>query len=552
MNLLTRLTLVVVLTCAGFGTLLWLANASFEREVDSLVVDLSRERAQRFEFAVDLQGRGLESMTSSYAWWNDMVQFMGKPDPKWATDNIDNIVGIPNGGDGLWVLDPQLNLVHTIDKNYRKHPLPATSPAALKEYIGANYTFRYFARIDGQLWEIFGAAIQDANFWRHETPVRGYLLIGKAWDPTLLAELNTLVGARLAVRPPKALATGANYSKIITGLDRKPLALIEAQFDFDVIQKAQSTHERHLLLVSLGAIIALGLVVAYVGFIVLRPLSQVIRSLESRLPTPINDLLTSRSEFGEIARLLAGQLRWGQLLQEEMRRHLEKTDPARLQHEAESNEALRIRLAGNLHDGPIQAIYAAGLQLKLLQSEKESGVALPPERIEQIITTLNHASSDLRAILFDLESEELRDRSLETALRRFEEHMEQVGRCQLTLEITPTALDGLNRHAETQLYYVCRELVSNSLRHATPVHASLRFSAAAGFLCIEWRNDGVPPNPRTEPGNGLRSIERRIRDLGGVVTSRPFRKNEWQAVIEVPYTSLTTSATATTPPMEIR
>ena len=545
MNLFTRLGLALLLICAGFAALVWFTHRQTHREIDRLLDDLTRDRAQRIEVAINLQGRGLEALVSSYAWWEDMVKFMDKPDEKWASTNVDNIVGIPTGGDAVWVLDPALKLVHTIDKDYTRPALPFADAEALRRVIDRRYTFRYFTLIDGRLWEVFGAAIQDANFWRHETPVRGYLLLGKQWDDAWRAQLNTLIGGQLSLHAEASHAPGQPYHRILNGVDGRPLVHLTARFNFDMIHEAQHIYDRQILLVGFAAVVALVLLGAGVAFTVLRPLAQVTRSLETRLPTPIAGLLSARTEFGEIARLLAGQLRWGQMLQDEMRRHLERANPEVRQRDTETNESLRLRLAGNLHDGPIQTIYAAGLQLGALQVETEQGRPAPSGKIAAVMALLQQASADLRNLILDLEPEELRDRDLDAALRHIERHMRQFARCDFQLRITESALDGLTRDAQTQLYFICRELTSNALRHAHPTAATLEFTIDGGFLRGEWTNDGVVHTGRAHtPGNGLRNIERRVLDLGGTVRFGPHRGDGWRVTFEIPFTSLTATARA--------
>ncbi|MBX3737937.1 MAG: hypothetical protein KF715_14670 [Candidatus Didemnitutus sp.] len=551
MNLLSRLVLVTLLVCAGFTTLYWITLQQGRAEIEGLLHDLSAERNERFDTATRLQGAGLESLVSSYAWWDDMVKFMDKPDETWASNNVDNIVGIPNGGDAVWVLNADLALLHTIDKDYRRLPVPFPSVAALRQTIADRYTFRYFTRIDGELWEIYAAAIQDAKFWRHQTPVRGYLLLGRRWDEQWVHQLNTLVGARIAVHPADAVlppvALLHDFRRVLKGPDGQPLAQLDLRFNFDLLEAARQAFISRVILLLVGALATLALLVSVVAFLVLRPLGQITRSLESRVPSHLAGLLNSRTEFGEIARLVAGQLRWGRMLEEEMRRQLERSNPDTSRRDVEANEALRIRLAGNIHDGPIQSIYAAGLQLAAVQTGAEQGLAPRPEQIAAINRMLQQASSDLRNLILDLEPEELRERDLETALSRLERHIQQSARCAFDLKIADGALDGLSREAQTQLYFMCRELASNALRHARPSEASLSFSSAKGFLHLEWINNGtLPQSPAPGQGNGLRNLERRVTELGGKITHGPGAGDRWRVHAEIPFSSLTLGGGTTT------
>ncbi len=546
MNLLSRLALVTLLVCAAFGALYWIVLEQGRDEIHGLMRDLSAERTARFEAATRIQGAGLESLVSSYAWWDEMVKFMDKPDEQWAAGNVDNIVGIPNGGDAVWVLDVNLALLHTIDKDFRRPAAPFANAEVLRKGIGDRYTFRYFTLVDGALWEIFGAAIQDAKFWRHQTPVRGYLLVGRRWDEPWLAQLNTILGARITLHPIQAKLSRAglvhDFRQTLTDLDGQPLAQLDARFNFELIEAARQAFIRRVVYVSIGAVLAVAIVVGVVAFLVLRPLGQITRSLESRVPTHLAGLLNSRTEFGEIARLVAGQLRWGRMLEEEMRRQLERAHPDSAKRDAEANEALRLRLAGNIHDGPIQSIYAAGLQLAAVQTGAEQGLAPRPEQITAINGMLQQASSDLRNLILDLEPEELRERDLDAALSRLERHMRQFARCQFTLAVPEGALDGLSRDAQTHLYFICRELASNALRHARPTQAALRFALAHGFLRLEWSNNGVRTDRSAAGnGNGLANIERRVSELGGTLRYGPVPPDGWRVQAELPFASLVLS-----------
>lgn len=138
------------------------------------------------------------------------------------------------------MLDANLALQHTIDKDYR---LPFANAEALRKGIGDRYTFRYFALVDGALWEIFGAAIQDAKLWRHQTPVRGYLLLGRRWDEPWLAQLNTIIGARITRHPVQAKLPHAgfvhDFRQTLKVLDGQPLAQLDARFNFELVEAAR-------------------------------------------------------------------------------------------------------------------------------------------------------------------------------------------------------------------------------------------------------------------------------------------------------------------------
>lgn len=545
MNLLTRLLVVTVLIFAGVGAMFWFTYRAARQNAGDLLRDLTEQHLQHFDSAKKLQGAVLESLVSSYAWWDEMVKFMAKPDAKWATDNINNLVGIPNGGDALWVLDPDLNTIHVIDEFYGQPRLPVDDPGQLRQLIGKNYTFQFFAVIKGELWQIFGAAIQDASFWRNETPVRGYLLIGKKWSDVWQARLGSLANARITLRTtrldepgPSLPPTVRGFAQPVTGLNGEVIAMLNGRFNLDLFNEFDAAYNRQLLFLGIWVVATLVAIGVFVAFIILRPLGKILRSLETKNPLPIADLLSARTEFGEIARLLASQIRRDRMLQDEIRRHHENMSPEQRQRDTETNEALRLRLAGNLHDGPVQSLYAAGLQLTSIEADVAAGKSIAADRIAASKAILAQATADLRNLLLDLEPEELRDRDLESALNRIENRMRTIGRCAFRLAVAEGALDAISRDAQLHLFYICRELASNAIRHARPTRAALEISAHSGFLRIDWENDGV--ESIQPPGKGLRSIEHRTEELGGTCRLESGGGN-WRVSIELPYTSLAAS-----------
>src|SRR5690554_5147676 len=118
MSLLARLSLSLGAILAAIVAALWFSQRSSESQIQSLREDRREERARFFDRALQLQGVGLASLTAAYSWWDDMVGFVADPDPAWASDNIDTVIGMPNGADALWVLNRDHAIVHRIDANY--------------------------------------------------------------------------------------------------------------------------------------------------------------------------------------------------------------------------------------------------------------------------------------------------------------------------------------------------------------------------------------------------------------------------------------------------
>jgi signal transduction histidine kinase len=551
MTLITRFSLVLFAVCAGITAAVVFSHRQIRQKIDHLATDRMEERRAFFTDGAKLQSKGIQGLASSYAWWGEMMDFVEKPDSKWASENIDTLIGTPNGGDALWVVSPDFKLLHSIDAHYRVPTVPFKGQSGIQARAKNNYEFSYFTIIGGELWQIFGSAIQDPTFWRNETPVRGYLLIGVEWNGNWLARLGSLCQSSLSrhipplttseTEPEYAAIPPASFTESLLGLDGKPIATIRGTFDASVIEQVRRSFSEGALVLIIGVVCFLSLLGLFVVFTVMRPLGQIVRSLESRNPTHLSELLVSKSSFGEIARLLSSQFRQGRMLQEEIRRRLTAPSSDDERPSLESNEALRLRLASDLHDGPMQSIYAAGLKIGSMEASLAAGRTFDPNQLASVRTILTECSSNLRNLLLDLEPEELRDQDLDGALGRFEGYLKSVSRRSSEFFVQEGVVDGITRQAQLHIYYITRELISNAARHARPERTSLSFRRQAGFLMISWQNDGFIESASSQIGNGLRNIAQRVDALGGTWKQRVSRSKFWMVDIEIPFTALTES-----------
>lgn len=540
-NPFVRIGLLLGLILIAVASLLSLTFWSGTQALGNLAAEAREERARLFDRAVILQGIALDTLVGSYSWWGEMVTYVETPDAEWAKGNVDSLAGSPIGGEAIWVIDAAGSLIHTIDVDFGRPPVPFDEFASLRKFMGERFQFSYFMVRDGEVWQIFGAAIQSPDFWRHETPVRGYFLLGKKWDHAWMARLADLAQVHLRLHTQGAPQNPGprTFLRPLEGSDGLAVAHVAGTIDTGAIADIRDSlgNQHKLVIVTLA--ITFFVLIAISHNLLVRPLNQILRSLESRNPAPLADLLQSRSLLGEIARLIASQFRQGRMLREEIQRHMDNTHPDAQRRTAESLADLRVRLASDLHDGPMQSIYAANLHLTSVGKRLASIQPDLATEIRSVNEILGECSTNLRNLIFDLEPEELRDHDLEAALERLERYLVSVipG---FSLDIEDHSLTGLRRDAQRQIFYVCRELASNAVRHARPSQARLGFNRREGFLRLTWSNDGVlNPSPEIQPGNGLRNIEQRVGQMDGTFRYQFGSNRDWLVRLELPYTSLT-------------
>ena len=204
---------------------------------------------------------------------------------------------------------------------------------------------------------------------------------------------------------------------------------------------------------------------------------------------------------------------------EKARLHDEVTELTRLEE--------RERIAADLHDGIIQSIYAAGLGLEeCVRLADEAPVAMQ-RRLEELIDALNVVIRDVRNYVVGLAPERLQDRDLCQALADLARGLSLNGLLELELELEPGVEGRLTPAQTAELYHICREALTNIVKHARASRVVLSVARDGDALRVTVEDDGVgfEVPARRQAGRGLRNMTDRARRLGGdlAVESLPGR-----------------------------
>jgi PAS domain S-box-containing protein len=155
----------------------------------------------------------------------------------------------------------------------------------------------------------------------------------------------------------------------------------------------------------------------------------------------------------------------------------------------ESREAERVRLAQDLHDGPVQELYGvsfrlSGLKEALPDEAEQNGLAAVQSTIQQVIQSLRATFSELRPPA-------LAPFGLEKALRSHAEQFQIAHpELEINLKLTP---DGqvLPEPVRLALFRIYQEALNNVLRHAEAKKIWIRLMLEATQAILEIQDDGL-------------------------------------------------------------
>jgi len=191
---------------------------------------------------------------------------------------------------------------------------------------------------------------------------------------------------------------------------------------------------------------------------------------------------------------------------------------ARAQREAQRVAILedRERIAKELHDGVIQALFAVGMGLQgtsLMTADADQAA-----RIETAVAELDRVIRDLRNYIFGLRPGILADRQLDQALRQTAREFEERSGVVTVVEIDEMVAAELASTA-ADVIQAAREVLSNVGRHAQATTCRLSLHREGESAVLEVDDDGRGFDPQTSRrGDGLTNLEERAEAMGGTTS----------------------------------
>jgi len=178
----------------------------------------------------------------------------------------------------------------------------------------------------------------------------------------------------------------------------------------------------------------------------------------------------------------------------------------------------RERIARELHDGAIQALFAAGMNLQgtaMLARDVEID-----RRIQDVVGELDRVIRDLRNYIFGLRPGLLADRQLDNALRELAGELERHAGVIVVVDLDAQVVSELAPRA-ADIVQLCREALSNVSRHAQAATCRVSLHRDGDRAVLEIDDDGRGFHPgRVRRGQGLGNLSTRAANLGGELEIR--------------------------------
>jgi signal transduction histidine kinase len=219
-----------------------------------------------------------------------------------------------------------------------------------------------------------------------------------------------------------------------------------------------------------------------------------------------------------------------EIFEVEASQQLEALDRARLVAEERS------RFSRDLHDGTIQSLYAAGLQLEAATIRIRDAEARA--EVRRVVGGLNDVISGIRAYIRDLAEPALGADAIVAGLREQTERFQADTGRRVRFVATGVGTEGpLPEEAGQHLTQILREALSNAARHAGECRTSVELRLTPDEIELSVADDGRGmdmSSAERSGGQGMRNMRERARRLGGRLDVRSAPGGGARIVVSVP------------------
>lgn len=193
----------------------------------------------------------------------------------------------------------------------------------------------------------------------------------------------------------------------------------------------------------------------------------------------------------------------------------------RTEHEAYERE--RVRMAHDLHDGPLQSIISFEMRLNIIRKLRERD----PEAAERDLAALYEFSrrlvSEMRTFILRMRPIESDDISLRASTKRLVDAFQKESGVAITLMSDPSVEFPAAGEVKGQVLKIAREALHNVYKHSQATHVLFSMERKNGDLHLSVDDNGKGYDFSGKFGLdeldalhlGPRSVKQRVRSLGG-------------------------------------
>ena len=308
------LLVIFVLFLTGFISL----RVTEQNREEVLLSTRIHEKNTLFDKILNLEQSSLEMFAYEFSYSDKIVRFVSGRDAIWPRATIDSVMASSNV-QHIGIYSPDFTLLHAAgtigDAGITDIALP---PSVLKTIFSAHYFRHFYLSTPAGLIEIHTAPVQPVSDRFRETAPQGYLIAGRLWSKDYINELSILTESTITLSPIRAgektfessyrydpVSGSFGFSRMLSGWDWNPVMRIHVLSESSILKQFNALATTQLVLFIIFALVILVAISLFLVRWVSTPLKLISKSLKTGDPGALKSLRQDKTEFGNLAQLIA-------------------------------------------------------------------------------------------------------------------------------------------------------------------------------------------------------------------------------------------------------
>jgi PAS domain S-box-containing protein len=305
---------IFVLFLTGFISL----RSTEQNREEVLLSTRIHEKNTMFDKILMLEEASLEMFAYEFSYSDKVVRFVSGGDTIWPRATIDSVMASSNV-QYLGLYSPDFKLVHAAGTIREARNTDAVLPSSvLKTIFSAHYFRHFYLNTSAGPIEIHTAPVHPVSDIFRETEPRGYLIAGRLWSANYINELSVLTESTITLNPISAgeknlessyrydpVSGSFSFSRMLSGWDWNPVMRIHVLSQSSILKQFNALATTQLVLFIIFALVILVAISLFLVRWVSTPLNLIARSLKTGDSSALKKLRQDKTEFGNLAQLIA-------------------------------------------------------------------------------------------------------------------------------------------------------------------------------------------------------------------------------------------------------
>lgn len=211
--------------------------------------------------------------------------------------------------------------------------------------------------------------------------------------------------------------------------------------------------------------------------------------------------------------------------------------------EQEAYERERIRIAHDLHDGPLQSVISFEMRLQIIRRLRERNPEMADQELASLYDLSRRLVQEMRTFVHRMRPIETDDSTLGASMRRLVEGFQKESGVAVTMLAEQNGSLKVSSKLNTEALKIAREALHNIYKHSRATHVLFAVEKKGDelHLSVDDNGSGYSFGGRFTMEEldalqlGPRSIKQRVRSLGGAMTleSNPGHGSNLRVVLPI-------------------